>query len=98
MGGAATAQQDTVVVGQWMHFVGIIDATTTSIYKNGVLFRHVCGSCVSEASSGVFITIMDACNGTDYYEVFAYGVTAGNTYAINASAAALGTFFMGTTL
>lgn len=35
--GAGSYAQDTVTIGQWMHFVGVIDATSTRIFKNGVL-------------------------------------------------------------
>ncbi len=33
--GAGSYFEDTVVVGEWIHYVGVIDATRTYIYKNG---------------------------------------------------------------
>lgn len=67
------------------------------IYKNGTMRRHTLGACVSSGQSGAAITMMDVCSGTDYFEVFVL-VYSGATATLDASAGAMGTWFMGTTL
>jgi hypothetical protein len=65
-----------------------------AVYKNGSLYRSNICAAVSSASggSGASITVIDACNGTDYYEVFV-NLFTGSTAVILA-----GAYFQGMTL
>jgi hypothetical protein len=64
-----------------------------TIYKNGSPFKFDTGP-KSKGDDGVSITVLDQANGTDYYEVYAYGVAnSGGTW--NVAGGAGGTFFQG---
>ena len=55
-------------------------------------FKTTVGAAVSVAASGCSITIIDACSGTDYYEVYTYVYTATTATSVTWS------YFMGTTI
>ena len=66
-----------------------------SVYKNGALFR-IASNTVSAASIGATITILDACNGTDYYEIYAF-FYSGSTVSVYGTGLGY-TYFMGSSL
>jgi hypothetical protein len=78
--------------------VGFISSTLlmgtpllVAVFKNGAQFKTAAGAAVSSVYAGANITIIDVCNGTDYYEigVFAY-------VSAPAVTGAAWTYFMGT--
>jgi len=66
-----------------------------AIYKNGTLIRQVNNACVTTDDAAATITVIEACNGSDYFEVFAFIFTS-TTGSILGSQTL--TYFMGTTL
>jgi len=61
-----------------------------AFYKNGALYKLTTGAAMADYSS-VYLSIMDSCNTTDYYEVFASVMTAGTVVA---SSTASQSYFM----
>jgi hypothetical protein len=67
------------------------------VYKNGTIYKVAVGSMLSTALASVNITIIDSCNGTDFYEIGIYLYT-NTTATIPATNASLYTYFQGVQL
>lgn len=65
------------------------------IHKNGAVFRMVHGATVSSTQSGVGISVIDSCNGADYYEVYIFAFASTTFSTLGASQY---TWFMGSSI
>lgn len=88
-----TPPASKVAISAAVYLSGITSGTATeiAIYKNGALFQH---SIVmpNGTTTGAYINIIDAANGTDYYEVYVSGTTS---TSITVDGAAYNSYFSG---
>jgi len=89
-----TPPAGAVQVTAFASFTNQLDNTVAQlgIFKNGTVYKKVLISASFATNDGLFISIIDRANGTDYYEIY---ITAFSSTTITVSGIASSGYFMG---